>query len=276
MENIISVRNITKKYKEKMAVNNISFDVKKSTIFGFLGTNGAGKSTTIKMLSGQIIPSAGSIEVCGLNPVKEEKKLASRIGVVPEQVNLYEDLSVEVNLSIFAKLYSADKERVKDVIKDLELTEYSKYKINKLSKGYKQRVLIARALLHKPELIFLDEPTSGLDPNISVEIRQLIKNLKASGKTIFITTHYMKEAEELCDDIVILKEGEIVAHGSPMELKFRYATKKIIVTTDSSVKEFEYNRINELINISPDELRSIHTSELSLEEVFILLTKGNK
>ncbi len=274
MENIISVQNITKKFKEKTAVNNISFDVKKATIFGFLGTNGAGKSTTIKMLTGQIIPTNGEIKVCGFNPVKEEKKLASRIGVVPEQVNLYEDLSVEDNLSIFAKLYSSGKERVKSVIKELELTGYEKYKIKKLSKGYKQRVLIARALLHNPELIFLDEPTSGLDPNIAVEIRQLIKNLRSNEKTIFITTHYMKEAEELCDDIAIIKDGEIIAHDTPTELKFKYATKKIVVTTDSGVKELDYDNIKELINISPDKLKSIHTSELSLEEVFLLLTKG--
>ncbi|WP_368487948.1 ABC transporter ATP-binding protein [Clostridium sp. BJN0013] len=273
MDYIISVENLTKKFGEKIAVDNISFNVKKGAIFGFLGTNGAGKSTTIKMLTGLLIPSAGNIKVSNCNPVKEEKKLCSKIGVVPEQMNLYEDLTVKENLIIFSRLYNVNIERVNSVIIDLELTNYSKYKIKKLSKGYKQRVLIARALLHSPEIIFLDEPTSGLDVNIAVEIRKLIKKLQSNGTTIFITTHYMHEAEELCDEIAIIKNGKIVANDSITGLKSKYGSNKIIVTTQSGIKEFDYKNINQLANISHEELKSIHSSEPSLEEIYLLLTK---
>lgn len=273
MSQIINVSNLTKKFKDRIAVNNISFSVKEGSIFGFLGTNGAGKSTTIKMLTGLLLPTQGKIRVCDIDPTTHEKKLAFKIGVVPEQVNLYEDMSVENNLIFFSKLYQISIKRVKEVMKDLELDSYTKMPIKKLSKGYKQRVLIARALLHNPELIFMDEPTSGLDANIALEIRQMIRKLKEDGKTIFLTTHYMNEAEELCDDIAIINNGNLIIHEDLKTLKAEKKSVGIVVRTKKFEKEFKISQINEIADIPSDEIISIHSTEESLEKIFLASTK---
>lgn len=273
MSQIINVSNLTKKFKDRIAVNNISFSVKKGSIFGFLGTNGAGKSTTIKMLTGLLLPTQGKIRVCDIDPTIHEKELAFKIGVVPEQVNLYEDMSVENNLIFFSKLYQIPIKRVKEVMKDLELDSYAKMPIKKLSKGYKQRVLIARALLHNPELIFMDEPTSGLDANIALEIRQMIRKLKEDGITIFLTTHYMNEAEELCDDIAIINNGNLIIHEDLKTLKAEKKSVGIVVRTKKFEKEFKISQINEIADIPSDEIISIHSTEESLEKIFLASTK---
>jgi ABC-2 type transport system ATP-binding protein len=274
MSDIISVSNLTKKFKDKIVVDNISFSVKKGSIFGFLGTNGAGKSTTIKMLTGLLLPSQGKISVCGIDPTTHEKQLALKIGVVPEQVTLYEDMSIENNLIFFAKLYQVELKRVKEVMNDLELNSHAKMVIKKLSKGYKQRVLIARALLHNPELLFMDEPTSGLDPNIALEIRQMIMNLKEAGKTIFLTTHYMNEAEELCDDIAIIDKGNIIIHENIKAIKSDKKPIKILVKTRDFEKELTIDQINEISDMQSDTIISIHSTEQSLEKVFLDVTRG--
>ncbi|MDF2586960.1 MAG: multidrug transporter ATPase [Anaerocolumna sp.] len=274
MNEIIRVSNLTKRFKERIAVNNISFSVEKGSVFGFLGTNGAGKSTTIKMLTGLLLPSEGDILVCGINPTVNEKQLARKIGVVPEQISLYEDMSVENNLKFFSKLYRVGTMRVQEVIKELELVSHSKMPIKKLSKGYKQRVLIARALLHDPELIFMDEPTSGLDPNIAVEIREMIRRLKQAGKTIFLTTHYMNEAEELCDDIAIIDKGRIMVHEDINSLKADNCSQKLIVKTKESEKEFNITQLAEIAQLPLDTIVSIHSKEITLEKVFLDVTKG--
>jgi len=271
IENIIEVENLSKKFKENVAVDDISFQVKKGEIFGFLGPNGAGKTTTIRMLTGQLLPSGGAIQVCGIDPTKEEKKLAMKIGVVPEIQNLYSDLNAEQNLKLFADLYSIDHKRVKELLEMFKLTDM-KEPVKKLSKGLKQRVLIARALIHNPELLFLDEPTIGLDPNIAKEIRKIIKILKEEGKTVFLTTHYMEEADALCDRVAIINEGKIIALDSPHELRLKYGKREFIVETDSEIKRYSFENIKALSSLNPKKIRSIHSTEPTLEDVFIALT----
>lgn len=272
MESIITVKRLVKSFGQKVAVNGISFTVKKGEIFGFLGPNGAGKSTTIKMLTGQLVPNSGHIKVLQVDPTSEEKRLARLIGVVPESQNLYSNLNLEQNLNIFADLYSIHKQRVAELIRLFKLEEHIKKTTDQLSKGLRQRVLIARALLHSPAILFMDEPTSGLDPNIAKEIRTVIKKLRSEGKTIFLTTHYMDEAEELCDRVAIINKGKIVALDRPHELRIKYGNKEIVVETVTATKRYRFSEIAKIAAINPDSLKTIHSSEPTLEDVFINLT----
>src|SRR5690554_1966904 len=215
IEGVIVVENLKKSFGKKVAVNGISFKVEEGEIFGFLGPNGAGKSTTINILTGLLIPDEGDVRIRGINPVTKEKKLSRVIGVVPETQNLYSNLNIEYNLKIFADLYSISGDEVEKLINLFQLQDYRNKKMAELSKGLRQRVLFARALIHSPEILFLDEPTSGLDPNIAKDIRHFIKDYKNKGNTLFLTTHYMDEAEESCDRIAIINKGKIVALDSP-------------------------------------------------------------
>ncbi len=272
MITIVNVKNLVRVFGEKRAIDGINFDVKEGEIFGFLGTNGAGKTTTIRVLTGQLLPTYGDISICGIDPGKERELLSLKIGVVPEIPNLYSDISVEENLNIFAGIYSIARERVKQLLMELKLSEYRKYQIKKLSKGLKQRVLIARALIHNPVLLFLDEPTSGLDPNYAIEIRTMLREMKEHGKTIFLTTHYMHEAEELCDRIAIINRGRIVAAGRPRDLIMDYSSKEIVVETVSGTKQFSFNELDKIACLNSSDIYTVHSTEPSLEKVFIKLT----
>ncbi len=279
MEHIVEVSEVTKYYKSNLAVNNVSFKIRAGIIFGLLGTNGAGKTTTIKLLTGQLLPSKGKIKVCGLNPSTQEKKLAAKIGVVTEQVSLYLDMSVENNLLFFAKLYQVKPERVQEVMEQLGLAEYRKTKIKALSKGYKQRVLIGRAILHDPELIFMDEPTSGLDPNIALEIREMIVTLKEIGKTIILTTHDMNEAEELCDEVLIINRGSVALHNNMRNIKRSRKELTIYVETTKGRKEYSLGELHKISSLPEEEIISIYSNTHTLKEIFINQTnskgKGN-
>jgi ABC-2 type transport system ATP-binding protein len=215
----IQVNNLTRDYKDLRAVDHISFEVEPGEIFGFLGPNGAGKTTTIKMLTGQLRPTEGSAKVAGWDIVEERDQIKPRIGVVFEHQNIYERLSARDNLMFTARLYSIDKKRVDQVLEQVGLIERAKERAKKYSNGMKQRLLIARALLHEPEIIFLDEPTKGLDPGVARAIRNLVSDLAENGVTIFLTTHYMEEADQLSHRVAILDQGKIVALGTPDHLK---------------------------------------------------------
>jgi len=204
------------------AVDQISFEVDPGEIFGFLGPNGAGKTTTIKMLTGQLRPTIGSAKVAGWDIVEEREQLQPRIGVVFEHQNIYERLSARDNLLFTARLYGADKSRVDQVLQMVGLADRAKEKAKKYSNGMKQRLLIARALLPSPEVVFLDEPTKGLDPGVSRAIRNIVLELAGQGVTIFLTTHYMEEADQLSDRVAILEQGKIVALDTPVQLKARH------------------------------------------------------
>lgn len=219
----VVVKNLAKHYGEQKAVNQISFEAKPGRILGFLGPNGAGKSTTMKMLTGYLQPTSGEAEIAGENIQLEPLKVKRLIGYLPENTPLYTDMYVREFLGFVAETYGLKNtaQRVEEVIKLVGLTQEQHKKIGMLSKGYKQRVGLAQAIIHQPQVLILDEPTSGLDPNQLSDIRALIKNL-GKDKTVIISTHIMQEVEALCDDVIIIDRGNLVANSSIEELKAKY------------------------------------------------------
>jgi ABC-2 type transport system ATP-binding protein len=223
MMKAIEVNNLTRDFNGLRAVDGISFSVEPGEIFGFLGPNGAGKTTTIRMLTGQLLPTSGSAKVAGCDVVTERQQLKPRIGVVFDSQNIYERMSARENLVFYARLYRVQKSRVEEVLAQVGLTERAGNKVQKYSNGMKQRVLIARALLHKPEVLFLDEPTRGLDPHIARDLRGIVASLARGGMTVFLTTHYMEEADQLSQRVAFLDRGRIVALDTPARLKAEYS-----------------------------------------------------
>lgn len=217
----IEVSDLTRDYKNLRAVDHISFNVEPGEVFGLLGPNGAGKTTTIKMLTGQLYPTQGRASVAGWDIVKQRDQLKPQIGVVFEYQNLYGRLSAKDNLLFSARLYGIDKDRVTQVLELVGLIGRSNERVLKFSNGMKQRLLIARALLHQPEVIFLDEPTKGLDPGVARAIRKMVSSLSQNGVTILFTTHYMEEADQLCHRVAIIDRGKIIALDTPEHLKFQ-------------------------------------------------------
>ena len=222
MQSVIRVETLRRDYKSLRALDGVSFTVQKGEVFGLLGPNGAGKTTTIRILTGQLRPSSGRAWVLGYDVVNQRQGLKPHIGVVFEHQNLYERLSARDNLNFTANLYGVSKSRVDQVLERVGLKDRASEDLKKFSNGMKQRLLIARALLHDPQVLFLDEPTRGLDPNLAREIRSFITDLARCGVTVFLTTHYMEEADQLCQRVAILDRGKIVALEAPARLKENY------------------------------------------------------
>lgn len=213
----IEVKNITKVYGEQKALDSISFSVNKGEIVGFLGPNGAGKSTLMKILTTYLTADEGEAFVNGFDVLSQSKQVQQSVGYLPEHNPLYLDLYVREYLEFNADLHKVSKSKIEEVIQLTGLTPESHKKIGELSKGYRQRVGLATALLHNPEVLILDEPTTGLDPNQLVEIRELIKNI-GKDKTVFLSTHIMQEVEAICDRIIIINKGKLVEDASISEL----------------------------------------------------------
>jgi len=211
----ISVKSLSKHYDKQKAVDAISFEAKSGRILGFLGPNGAGKSTTMKMLTGYLTPTSGEAEIAGQNILSNAIEAKKRIGYLPENTPLYGEMYIKEFLNFVGQTYNLQDlaERIKEVIKLVGLTPEQHKKIGMLSKGYRQRVGLAQAIIHNPDVLILDEPTSGLDPNQLVDIRMLIKDL-GKNKTVIISTHIMQEVEAICDDIIIISKGKIVANNT--------------------------------------------------------------
>ncbi|WP_431158955.1 gliding motility-associated ABC transporter ATP-binding subunit GldA [Winogradskyella poriferorum] len=227
----IEVSNITKLYKDQKALNNVSFKVNDAQIVGFLGPNGAGKSTMMKILTTFINASEGDAKVNGYDVVSNKKAVQQSVGYLPEHNPLYTELFVKEYLAFNANVYGVPKSRIQEVIELTGLSPEAHKKIGQLSKGYRQRVGLANALLHNPEVLILDEPTTGLDPNQLVEIRSLIKSI-GKEKTIFLSTHIMQEVEAMCDRVIIINKGEIVADKYLKDL--REGQEQVVVV------EFDY------------------------------------
>lgn len=232
----ILVENLVREFNGLRALNGINFSVDAGEIFGFLGPNGAGKTTTIRILTGQLRPTSGKAEVMGLDVVTERQALKPKIGVVFEAQNLYQRLSARDNLNFIANLYGVPKMRVDEALEQVGLRERANDSVKKYSNGMKQRLMIARALLHRPQVLFLDEPTLGLDPNVGREIRAFVHNLAEQGMTVFLTTHYMGEADQLCDRVAILDHGRIVALDTPLNLKAEYGANQMVTLEDVFVR----------------------------------------
>jgi ABC-2 type transport system ATP-binding protein len=226
----VQVQHLTKIYGSQKAVNDLSFEAKPGEILGFLGPNGAGKSTTMKIITCFIPQSEGHVKVCGFDTAENSMEVRKRIGYLPESNPLYFDLYVKEYLEFIARLHGLGSEgnkRIEEMIEKTGLTRERKKKIGQLSKGYKQRVGLAQALLHNPDVLILDEPTSGLDPNQLVEIRSLIKDL-GKEKTVIFSTHIMQEVQAICDRVVIISKGKKVADETVEKLKSQNSKQQIV------------------------------------------------
>jgi ABC-2 type transport system ATP-binding protein len=275
--NAIEVEGLSRSFNRLQAVDNISFTVDTGEIFGFLGHNGAGKTTSIRMLTGQLRPTAGHARVAGCDVVKEQRRLKPLIGVVSEYQNLYERMSGRENLALAARLYGADSKRIDEALDRVGMIDRANDNTRIYSNGMKQRLLIARALLHQPRIIFLDEPTSGLDPVVGRDIRRLVLELAKEGVTVFLTTHYMEEADQLCDRVAFISEGRIVALDTPDNLKVAYGRKSLDVRLDDGqtltipLEDHDSGKkLEELV--TSGRIRTLHSAEATLEEVFIQIT----
>jgi ABC-2 type transport system ATP-binding protein len=255
----ISVQNISKYYGAQKALNNISFDIKKGEIVGFLGPNGAGKSTLMKILTTYISSSEGEALVNNFDIIKEQTSVQQCVGYLPEHNPLYLDMYIKEYLAFNANIYNVKKERINEVIDLTGLTNEAHKKINQLSKGYRQRVGLANALLHNPDVLILDEPTTGLDPNQLVEIRELIKSV-GKEKTIFLSTHIMQEVEAICDRVIIINKGELVIDTPLSELK---NTQEQLIEV-----EFDYRIEDALLKRLPNVTNAKNTFGMTWEISF--------
>ena len=223
MKDIIRTLDLTKYYGDLLAVDHLNFNVREGEIFGFLGPNGAGKTTTIRMLVGLTTPTEGTAIIDGFDIRSEILEVKRRVGVVPETSNLYDELSVKDNLLFMAGLYHVPRlkreERIRELLESFNLWDRRDTKFGKLSKGLKRRLTIAASLIHRPRIIFLDEPTTGLDVMSARSLRLLLKELRETGVTIFLTTHYIEEADQLCDRIAVIVKGRIVTVDTPENMK---------------------------------------------------------
>jgi ABC-2 type transport system ATP-binding protein len=250
----ISVEGISKFYGEQKALDTVSFKLNKGEIVGFLGPNGAGKSTLMKILTGYLAASEGKAEVNGISLEDDLHKIQQQIGYLPEHNPLYTEMYVREYLEFNAKVYKTDKSRIEEVIQLTGLKPEANKKIEQLSKGYRQRVGLATALLHDPQVLILDEPTTGLDPNQLVEIRNLIKSIgkeksgesTEGGKTIFLSTHIMQEVEAICDRVIIINKGKVVADKKLKDLR-QDNEQVIIVEFDYRIEQVALNRLPHLI-----------------------------
>ena len=231
---VVSVESLEKKFGEFTAVNRINFEVKQGEIFGFLGPNGAGKSTTIRMLCGIIPPTSGTGKVGGFDIIKEQHKIKEHIGYMSQKFSLYNDLTIEENINFYSGIYKIPqkekKERLETTIRTAGLTGMESNLTATLASGFKQRLALGCALIHKPRIIFLDEPTSGVDPITRSNFWNIIKGLAREGVTVFVTTHYMDEAEN-CNRMVLIYHGTIIAGGSPEEMKTKCMKNEVLEIT---------------------------------------------
>lgn len=277
MNNAIEVTGLRKVFDQSAAIEDVSFFVKPGEIFGLLGPSGSGKTTTIKILTGELEQTAGEVKVLDINSQSfGTADFKSRIGILSDNSSLYERLTVYDNLKLFCKLYDAPLEQIDVMLDEVNLKEERRKLVSKLSKGMKQRVLLAKALIHKPELVFLDEPTSALDPGNMAHIHRGLQKLNEAGTTIFLTTHDMEEATELCDRVAFLDKGKLQELGSPDELRYKYSTHNFHVETFAGEKLVIENKssnadkIKELI--ANGEVKAMQTDNPTLGQIFLKVT----
>jgi ABC-type multidrug transport system, ATPase component len=277
MKELIKLNRISKIFGGKTALKDITISLHEGEILGFLGPSGAGKTTTIKIITGQLIQTRGEAFVLGSNCNKINEDIYKQIGIVTDSSGIYEEFSVYENLKLFCEILGVHEARIDELLGRVGLTEQKKQLAGKLSKGQTQRLVLARSVLHKPKVLFLDEPTSGLDPSTTLEIHKLLLELKKEGMGIFLTTHNMEEATKLCKKVALLNDGLIVEYGEPQELCIRYNTDKKykLVLDDGTILTLEQTKedlakMNELLFM--DKVSSLHSCEPTLENVFLQVT----
>ncbi len=298
---ILDARELVKRFGDFEAVKGISFSVERGESFGFLGPNGAGKTSTMRMISAVSQPTSGSLTILGLDPRVRGPEIRGRLGVVPQEDTLELELSVRLNLEMFGRYFDLPRdtirERAAELLEFTQLSERANDRVDDLSGGMKRRLTIARALINRPELLILDEPTTGLDPQARHLLWQRLYRLKREGVTLIITTHYMDEAEQLCDRLVVMDHGSIVAEGPPRELIARHSTREVVELRFDAEPDEELearlgnfakrvevlpDRVLLYVDEGDDTLRDLHVSGItplsalvrrsSLEDVFLRLT----
>lgn len=274
--NSIEVHNLTKKFEKFTSVNNISFEVSESEVFGFLGSNGAGKSTTIKMLCGILSPTSGDANVGGFSISGNPDMVKRNIGYMSQKFSLYNDLTVAENINFFGGVYGLKdqilSERKKWVLEISELHEKENTPASSLAVGYKQRLALGCAVIHEPKIVFLDEPTGGVDPISRRRFWDLINELSEKGTTVFVTTHYLDEAE-FCNRIILIDEGKLIANGSPDELKKKYITNSVVELNCNDIyktleileREYDPGNISIFGNALHVTLKDSHSSDTEKE-----------
>ena len=271
MSSIVVSKNIVKTFGTKIALNKINFEIKEGEIFGFLGPSGSGKTTMINILTGQLLQDGGNSQLLGKDSHSLNSPDLEKIGIVSDKSGFYEKLSLEKNLLLYAKLYGVNLNRVDELLNKVGLLESKSILAEQLSTGMKQRMLLARALINQPKILFLDEPTSGLDPTTSKSIHELLVDLKENGTTIFLTTHDMNEATLLCDNLALLNNGKLIEQGNPADIIQKYNTNKRIKVIYKNREERIFD-FSELTKLNVNDIISIHSCEPTLEEIFIELT----
>lgn len=283
--NIIEVKNVTKRFNDKLVLDNINYEVKEGEIFGFIGPNGAGKSTLINIMTGLLTPDSGTIEVCGYDILKEPIKAKKCIGYVPQELALMEELNALTNLEFFGALYGLKgkllKERIEEVLKITGLEEKKKQKVKKYSGGMKRRLNLAVSILHHPKVLILDEPTVGVDPQSRNHIFSFIKNIcKEWGTTVIYTSHYMEEIEELCKNVFIIDLGKEIAYGCKDEIKAAvFSNNKVMIDAENVSGEIimKLNKVDGVIKVSDKDgiITLVINLDFKLANVLALLEKQN-
>jgi lipooligosaccharide transport system ATP-binding protein len=276
IEALIYARGLTKRFSNSLAVDGVDFDVFRGEAFGFLGPNGAGKTSTMRMIGCTSPLTGGVLRVFGLDPVRDASAIKARLGVVPQLDNLDIELTVRENLLMYARYFDIPRhiagQRADELLKFIQLSERSNARVESLSGGMKRRLTIARALINEPEVVLLDEPTTGLDPQARHVIWERLYQLKRRGATLLLTTHYMDEAEQLCDRLLVMDKAKIVAEGSPRELIERYSTREVVelrLLDDVRARlNGQLDELAERIEALPDRIL-LHTAdgEQALEKV---------
>jgi len=280
LKEVIATENLTKKYGDIWAVKDLNLHVHSGETFGFLGPNGAGKTTTIRMLTTLTKPTSGRAWVNGFDVVNEADNVKKEFGIVQQHMSLDRDLNVKENLELHARLHhlesSERKRRIVELLDYVGLTEHADRMVMALSGGMQKRVMIVRALIHRPNILFLDEPTVGLDAQTRRRLWELIRRLNRDGTTIFLTTHYIEEAEALCQRVGIIHQGHLIALGKPLELRQKLGLFTVETLANSTNTQYHYFPTKEAaksyVQNLPPELKTIIIRESNLEDVFVELT----
>ncbi|WP_048765633.1 ABC transporter ATP-binding protein [Streptococcus cristatus] len=271
MNKSIVISNLRKSFKGKTALQDINLSINGGEIFGFLGPSGAGKTTTINILTGQLSPDEGTAKILGEDCTQLTSDKFLELGIMSDNVGFYDRLSLYDNLIFFAKFHNVEISYLDSLLKRLKLYDDRFKKAEKLSTGMKQRMLLIRAILHSPQLIFLDEPTSGMDPTLSQIVHDLLLEIKEAGTTIFLTTHNMEEATKLCDSIALLHKGKIIESGSPHDIIDKYSQTDKVKVTYFDGKEIIVPK-GEVSKYLGKNVKTINSLETNLESIFIQLT----
>lgn len=273
---MIELEKLTKNFGEKEIVKGLSLKIEENEIFALLGPNGAGKTTTIRMLTTLSQPTAGTARIAGFDIRKETLQVKRSIGVVPQQLNIERELTAWENLELHGMLYHLPKklrrERMEELLNYVGLSDRTRDRVRKFSGGMVRRLMIARALMHRPKVLFLDEPTVGLDPQSRRRIWDLIKVMRREGMTVLLTTHYIEEAESLCDRVGIIDHGELIALGTAEELKKRVGNSVLEYLVDDATQRKFFASREEALNYAKSLTQGFSIRDTNLEDVFVQLT----